>query len=571
MTRSDSGHDNGEWIDGMVLCALVAAGSRAVETNRDQINALNVFPVPDGDTGTNMSLTLRAIVEESAVQPTLHAGDAAQRMARSALLAARGNSGLISAQFFRGMADISSGRERITPSEFAEGMVAGAVAAYDSVPNPREGTMLTVMRVTADTAIERAETGAGIADLLEAVVEASVEAVALTPTQLDVLMEAGVVDSGGYGLSVFLAGALEVAQVRGDGATVFPSPDPIGVDPDARSDTGVRVEFMDAVQEEIFGYCTVFLIEGEGLDVVAIRDKVTTFGESAVVAGDATAVKIHLHPLDPGPVMSYGAALGTLAGITILNMDEQTTDWEAGRRQDGAGSPGMAVGTPDPDALRLETAIVAVCAGAGLEAIFAQAGMGACASIQGGDTMNPSVQDLLIAVEAAPSDQVLLLPNNGNIVAAALQVAALTDKDVQVVPTRSVQSGIAAVFAFSATADLDANLAAMTDAAIDVRAGSVTRAVRDAVVSGQEIKNGDVMALLNGELIAKADDPVSALVQMIQQCAEDSELITIYTGGELSSGDAERALDAAQEAAEEAEVELVSGGQPHYDFLIAFE
>ena len=571
MTRSDSGHDNGEWIDGMVLCALVAAGSRAVETNRDQINALNVFPVPDGDTGTNMSLTLRAIVEESAVQPTLHAGDAAQRMARSALLAARGNSGLISAQFFRGMADISSGRERITPSEFAEGMVAGAVAAYDSVPNPREGTMLTVMRVTADTAIERAETGAGIADLLEAVVEASVEAVALTPTQLDVLMEAGVVDSGGYGLSVFLAGALEVAQVRGDGATVFPSPDPIGVDPDARSDTGVRVEFMDAVQEEIFGYCTVFLIEGEGLDVVAIRDKVTTFGESAVVAGDATAVKIHLHPLDPGPVMSYGASLGTLAGITILNMDEQTTDWAAGRRQDGAGSPGMAVGTPDPDVPRLETAIVAVCAGAGLEAIFAQAGMGACASIQGGDTMNPSVQDLLIAVEAAPSDQVLLLPNNGNIVAAALQVPALTDKDVQVVPTRSVQSGIAAVFAFSATADLYANLAAMTDAAIDVRAGSVTRAVRDAVVSGQEIKNGDVMALLNGELIAKADDPVSALVQMIQQCAEDSELITIYTGGELSSGDAERALDAAQEAAEEAEVELVSGGQPHYDFLIAFE
>jgi len=555
----------------MVLCALVAAGSRAVETNRDQINALNVFPVPDGDTGTNMSLTLRAIVEESAVQPTLHAGDAAQRMARSALLAARGNSGLISAQFFRGMADISSGRERITPSEFAEGMVAGAVAAYDSVPNPREGTMLTVMRVTADTAIERAETGAGIADLLEAVVEASVEAVALTPTQLDVLMEAGVVDSGGYGLSVFLAGALEVAQVRGDGATVFPSPDPIGVDPDARSDTGVRVEFMDAVQEEIFGYCTVFLIEGEGLDVVAIRDKVTTFGESAVVAGDATAVKIHLHPLDPGPVMSYGASLGTLAGITILNMDEQTTDWAAGRRQDGAGSPGMAVGTTDPDAPRLETAIVAVCAGAGLEAIFAQAGMGACASIQGGDTMNPSVQDLLIAVEAAPSDQVLLLPNNGNIVAAALQVPALTDKDVQVVPTRSVQSGIAAVFAFSATADLYANLAAMTDAAIDVRAGSVTRAVRDAVVSGQEIKNGDVMALLNGELIAKADDPVSALVQMIQQCAEDSELITIYTGGELSSGDAERALDAAQEAAEEAEVELVSGGQPHYDFLIAFE
>jgi dihydroxyacetone kinase-like predicted kinase len=370
---------------------------------------------------------------------------------------------------------------------------------------------------------------------------------------------------------VFLAGALEVAQGRGDGATVFLSPDPIGVDPDSRSDTGVRIEFMDAVQEEIFGYCTVFLIVGEGLDVVTIRDKVTTFGESAVVAGDDTAVKIHLHPLDPGPVMSYGAALGTLAGITILNMDEQTSEWAADRRPGDSGPSGIVAPTPDPDAPRLETAIVAVCAGSGLEAVFAQAGMGAGTSIQGGDTMNPSVKDLLSAVEAAPSDQVLLLPNNGNIVAAALQVPALTNKNVQVVQTRSVQAGIAAVFAFSATADIDANLVAMTDAAIAVRAGSVTRAVRDAVVSGVEIKNGDVMALLDGELIAKADNPVSALVQMIQKSTEDAELITIYTGGELTDGDAERALDAAQAVAGEAEVELVSGGQPHYDFLVAFE
>lgn len=571
MTCSESGHDNQKWIDGVVLCALVAAGSRAVETNRDQINALNVFPVPDGDTGTNMSLTLRSIVEESAIQPTLHAGDAAQRMARSALLAARGNSGLISAQFFRGMASVSTGRERITPSDFAEGMVAGAIAAYDSVPNPREGTMLTVMRVSADIAVERAEMGADIAEVLEAVVEASVTAVALTPTQLDVLMEAGVVDSGGYGLSVFLAGALEMAQERGDGATVFPSPEPVGVDPDARSDTGVRIEFMDAVQEEIFGYCTVFLIEGEELDVVAIRDKVTTFGESAVVAGDATAVKIHLHPLDPGPVMSYGAGLGTLAGITILNMDEQTTEWVADRRVNGSGLPGMLSDTPDPDARCLETAIIAVCTGVGLKTIFAQAGMGACTSIQGGDTMNPSVRDLLDAVESAPSDQVILLPNNGNIIAAALQVPALTNKDVRVVQTRSVQAGITAVFAFSATADLNANVAAMTNAATDVRVGSVTRAVRDAVVSGQKIKNGDVMALLDGKLIAKADDSVSALVQMIQLSTGDAGLITIYTGEELPDSDAERALNEVQEVAGEAEVELVSGGQPHYDFLIAFE
>ena len=553
-----------EWIDGIVLCALVAAGSRAVEANRDQINALNVFPVPDGDTGTNMSLTLRAITEESRIQPAFHVGDAARRMARSALLAARGNSGLIAAQLFRGIADVSDGRERITPVEFAAGMRAGAVAAYDSVPNPREGTMLTVMRVTAEAAADCAESGAGIAAVLEAAVKRSVEAVALTPTQLDVLRDAGVVDSGGYGLSVFLAGALEQAQGRGDGATQFPPPSPIGVESDGRSFAGVRVDFINAAQEVIYGYCTVFMIEGEDLDVIKIRDRATTFGESAVVAGDSTAVKIHLHPLDPGPVISYAAALGTLSGITILNMDEQMSEWAAGQQS-------LPAPAPVADAPRLETAIVAVCAGSGLEAVFAQAGMGACSPVPGGDTMNPSVQDLLGAVEAAPSDRVLLLPNNRNIIAAALQVPELTDKDVQVIQTNSVQAGIAAAFAFSASADLDANVAAMSAAADGVRSGSVTRAVRDAVVSGREIVAGEVMALVDGELVATAGDPVTALVEMVRHAAPDTELITIYSGVDVESADVDKALLAVQEAAGEAEVEIVHGGQPNYDFLVAFE
>ena len=553
-----------EWIDGIVLCALVAAGSRAVEANRDQINALNVFPVPDGDTGTNMSLTLRAITEESRIQPAFHVGDAARRMARSALLAARGNSGLIAAQLFRGIADVSDGRERITPVEFAAGMRAGAVAAYDSVPNPREGTMLTVMRVTAEAAADCAESGAGIAAVLEAAVKRSVEAVALTPTQLDVLRDAGVVDSGGYGLSVFLAGALEQAQGRGNGATQFPPPSPIGVEGDGRSFAGVRVDFINAAQEVIYGYCTVFMIEGEDLDVIKIRDRATTFGESAVVAGDSTAVKIHLHPLDPGPVISYAAALGTLSGITILNMDEQMSEWAAGQQS-------LPAPAPVADAPRLETAIVAVCAGSGVEAVFAQAGMGACSPVPGGDTMNPSVQDLLGAVEAAPSDRVLLLPNNRNIIAAALQVPELTDKDVQVIQTNSVQAGIAAAFAFSASADLDANVAAMSAAADGVRSGSVTRAVRDAVVSGREIVAGDVMALVDGELVATAGDPVTALVEMVRHAAPDTELITIYSGVDVESADVDKALLAVQEAAGEAEVEIVHGGQPNYDFLVAFE
>ena len=561
MTRSDAaGARTQDWIDGVVLCALVAAGSRAVDTNRDRINALNVFPVPDGDTGTNMSLTLKTIVEETTVRPELHVGEVAQRMARAALLAARGNSGLISAQLFRGLADAAAGRERISPSEFAAGMHAGARAAYDSVPDPREGTMLTVMRVTAEAASAAAESGGDIAAVLEAASVAAIEAVAFTPTQLDVLRDAGVVDSGGYGLSVFLSGALEQAQGRGNGASEFLPPSPIRVEGGGLRMAGVRSGFVEAAQDTVYGYCTVFVIEGEGLEVVEIRDRTTEFGESAVVAGDSALVKIHVHPLDPGPVISYGAGLGTLSGITILNMDEQTADWAAGQRQDAA-----------PAVEWLETAIVAVCVGPGIKAAFVQAGMGACIPVAGGDTMNPSVRDLLDAVEAAPSDQILLLPNNKNILAAALQVPQLSDKAVRVVSTTSIPAGIAAAFAFSTSTDLEANVAAMSAAAEGVRSGSVTRAVRDAGVSGQKVLEGEFMALLDGALVATAGDPLTALVEMVRSVVPHPELITIYSGADVRKADVQKALEAARRAAGTAEVELVPGGQPHYDFLVAFE
>lgn len=551
-------------IDGGVLHALVAAGSRAVEANRDHINALNVFPVPDGDTGTNMNLTLRLIVEESLECPTTHAGDAAQNMAKSALLAARGNSGLISAQLFRGIADVAVGKERITPVDLAAGMHAGAMAAYDSVPDPQEGTMLTVMRLTADKATELAGAGAGLVEILEEMVLTSRDAVALTPTQLDVLKEAGVVDAGGYGLSVFLSGVLEMAQGRGDGSTLFPSPTPIGVERNLQTDSVARLDFVDSVQEEVYGYCTVFMIEGEGLDVSEIRDKTTTFGKSAVVAGDSSLIKIHVHPLEPGLVISYGASLGTLSGITILNMNEQTSEWAKGQQEKVREPLGSEV-------TRLDTAIVTVCVGGGIEAVFGQAGMGACTPVNGGDTMNPSVQELLLAVESAPSCQVILLPNNGNIVAAALQVPELTDKDVRVVQTRSVQAGIASAFAFSPTLSLDDNVSAMGNAARSVRAGSVTSAVRDATVSGHEVSVGDVLAMVDGELVAVSDEPQSALLEMARLSIDDAELVTIYTGTEFDDLNTDEVLTAVQALAGEAEVEIVSGGQPHYIFLVAFE
>ncbi|MFW6174530.1 MAG: DAK2 domain-containing protein [Chloroflexota bacterium] len=556
-------------LDGRALRALFTAAGRALDANRARVNSLNVFPVPDGDTGTNMSLTMRSIMADAEANPSDHAGQTAAQMARSALLAARGNSGLILAQLFKGLASAAEGHDELSPIHIAKGMSLGADAAYRSVPTPREGTMLTVMREAGEAATSFAERGLDLPMVLRVAADSARDSVARTPTLLPVLRDAGVVDSGGYGLFVMLSGALEYLEDRGGGGSTFPPPLALGIHEGAVSASVVSQDFVKASQEIEYGYCTVFIIEGESLSQDEIRARVAELGESAVVVGDESAVKVHVHPLDPGPVISYGVSLGTISGVQILNMDEQTREWAS--EQEEAARIGQYPASDGGEEQALDIAIVAVASGEGMKALLSDSGLGACYLVTGGDSMNPSVQDLLVAAEKAPAKSVIILPNNKNITAAARQVQELTDKEVHVVETRSMQQGVAAVLAFSHELPASENAELMAEAAEGVRSGAVCYAVRDATVSGRQVSNGDVMALLDDELLGTAPDPLAGLVTVMRAVDGMAELVTIYTGRAVHEEEASRAVEMAKEAAPHADIEVVFGGQPFYHFLLAAE
>ncbi len=552
------GASNGAFVDGDGLRELVAAAARAVERNKDEINALNVFPVPDGDTGTNMSSTLAAVVDDARQAPDTSLEPLTATMARSALLGARGNSGLILAQFFRGLSQGVSGSDTLGGREFASALRHGATAAYNAVEKPVEGTMLTVMREAAEAAESAVADSEALTDILAATCERARDCVARTPTMLEILREAGVVDAGGYGFAVVLEGALANLRGQSDGAVLIAAPEPIGVDMAAGVAGAPRIEFVQAASETVYGYCTTFVIEGEGLDPEQVRKELSGMGESSVVAGDDRQVKVHLHPLTPGPLLTYAAELGVLAGISILNMDEQTRQWVEARQA-------------EREAPQVGVAVVAVAAGAGLTAIFAREGMGASTVIAGGDTMNPSVAELVEAVDAAASENVIILPNNRNIVGTAREAASLSDKTVEVVPTATVQEGVAALLAFSPDQPLEANLSAMTDAAGAVLAGGVTRATRDVTLNGRHVNEGDMIGLLGGEVVCCGSEAEQVAIDLVRQRAVDGELVTIYRGDGVAPEDAEEVAAAVREWLGDIEVEVVDGGQPHYPYLIAIE
>ena len=542
-------------IDGLRLRSLMVAGSDALEANRETIDALNVFPVPDGDTGTNMVLTMRSVLEETGVEDHRAACDTAAAMARSALLGARGNSGLILAQFFKGLVGGLGASPTLGAGHLAAGLRMASENAYASVLDPREGTMLTVFREAADAASAQAAKSDDVTAVWEAATEQARDTVARTPTMLDVLREAGVVDSGGYGVSVLLEGALRCLRGETDGTGSIEPPRAIGVEPGAPG-TIVRREFLASAEEEVWGYCTVFAIEGEDLDPIAIRSRMSELGKSAVVGGGDSVVKIHIHTEDPGPALSYGTTLGTLSRIAILNMDEQMKDWAEERRSEQP---------------QIDLAIVAVISGDGLGSLFLNAGLGACSVVPGGDTMNPSTADLLEAVKRAPSNDVVLLPNNKNVVGTALQVPDLTEKKVSVVPTTDVPSGVAALLAYSPALDRDANVKAMTEAAASIRSGAICRASRDTSLHGKKVELGQVIGVLDDRLVSVGDDVTGVLVDMLATGGADGCLVTLYAGIAVSEEDAQAAAARIGQSVREAEIEVVKGGQPHYDYFVAIE
>ena len=542
-------------LDGDDLRDMLKASLALLERNVAAVDALNVFPVPDGDTGTNMFLTLQDAVKETASTQGAPAGEVAAATWRGAFGGARGNSGVILSQFFKGIAQGLEGSERFGVEELVAAYRYAKEHAYRSVGEPVEGTILTVITSVAEAAREAMAAGASIQDLCEAVCEAATDSVARTPTMLPVLRQAGVVDAGGQGLAVILEGLRRSVTGETSDDLEIEAPSPIGIE--STPGAAVSEEFLVSTEEDIYGYCTQFLIRGEDLDIDAIRQAVGEVGRSAVVVGDDTMVRVHAHAEDPGLLLSLGASRGTLGKVDIRNMDEQHTEFSAARRDESVAE-------------KVDVAVVAVALGDGLAALFTE--LGASRVVAGGDTMNPSVKDLMEAVESAPSDNIILLPNNKNILPAAQQVAEGATRDVRVIPTRSVPEGVSALLSFNVEEGLETNVEAMEEAASGVRSGEITKAVRDVTLDGVEVGAGMLIGLLDHKLVVSGTDLAEMTLSVIGKAEpSEGEVITLYRGEPVKTDEGEAVQRAVASAFPDAEVELVDGGQPHYHFLVSIE
>jgi len=532
-------------IGGQELRQLFAAGTAWLEQHAAYVNSLNVFPVPDGDSGTNMLLTMQAALKEVGASPEHSAGAMLKMISHGALLGARGNSGVILSQIIRGFARAIEKKDTITATDFAAALVEGARTAYKGVVKPVEGTILTVVRESADAATLAAAQSDDVRAVWVQTVEAARASVAKTPQLLPVLKEAGVVDAGGQGLLVILEGALK--YLNGEPMELVPA--------------GVSAQALEQIsREEGWGFDIQFHIRGTDLDVDAIRDKIASMGESALIVGDATLIKVHVHAPTPGAILDYGCSLGTITNIIVENMQEQYIDFMAGQ---SARPPITA-----EDIAGMTT--VAVVSGAGLARVYESLGVGRI--VTGGQTMNPSIQDLLQAIDAVKTDQVILLPNNKNILPAAEQAKLLAKKRVAVVPTLTMPQGIAALLAFNYQSDLDTNVKAMTRAAQNIRTIEITKATRSVKLDSIEVKEGQFIGLLDDDLTGAGDDRTALVLDLLARARVDEcEILTVYYGDTLTANDAEALSEAIREKYPSLEIEVVSGGQPHYHFIISVE
>ena len=553
--------------DGPGLLAAFRAAVANLEAHVEEVNALNVYPVPDGDTGSNMLATVRAALEEG----DLVAGQPADRVGAAisfgALMGARGNSGVITSQIFRGMAEGLGGKARFNGLDLAHALSEGARTAYGAVAKPVEGTILTVIRESAAAAVTAAERDPDIESVLGATVEAAERSVARTPTLLAILREAGVVDSGGQGLYRLLQGALLYVARQS----------PAGAAKDrARAGQGAKVSTLVAHADEGFGYETMFLLQPNhlgALDVDAIRNHLESIGESVLVAGDPRALKIHVHNDRPDLVIGYGLTMGTLSRISVDNLDHQARDVRETRAAEFTGVAGEAVaggnGSSAPADLPA-LGVLAVAAGDGLAAIFRD--FGVAGVVHGGQSANPSTGELLGAIEEVSAREVIVLPNNPNVVLAARQVASMAERPVAVVPTRNAAEGFAALLALDPHLDAAANARQMTDAARAIQTLVVTEAVRDATIGGRKVKRGQTIALDPDDgLVAADNDREKCVVAAVSALAAGFELVTLFYGDGADLAEAEAMARRIGSVLPAVEVEVRHGGQPYYRYLISAE
>ncbi len=557
-----SGHAGGQQpilaVDGQGFKRLIEASIAWLRHHQTAINALNVYPVPDGDTGTNMLLTMQSAWDEIADSPEQNAGLVAQAVAHGALMGARGNSGVILSQLWRGFARSLDNKQTFAASDFAEALQEAADTAYKGVIKPVEGTILTVAREAANAASQVAREYGDLVVVLDYVVGQAKQAVARTPSQLPVLAEAGVVDAGGQGLFTILEGMLR--YLRGE-TVAFDKALESAVDlkePREREGEGVpEPQFGEAG----YGYDVQFIIVGQELPVERIRADIDAMGESTLVVGDANTVKVHVHVLDPGEPISYGVRWGSLRDVVVEDMQAQYQEFILGRTAPPVTS------SPLPQS---EVMTVAVAPGEGLLRVFESLGAGRVVS--GGQTMNPSTQELLAAVEALPADQVIILPNNRNIIMAAKQAAELASKEVKVVPSRTIPQGIAALLAFNYQADLQTNFEAMQAAMTQVDTGEITTATRSVEINGVTVQSGQLIGLVNEELVAAGDSLDQVLWPLVEAMAlQEREILTLYYGNGIQDEQARQLAAQIAERYPEQEIEVVQGGQPYYHYILSAE
>jgi len=553
-----------EVLQGKDLAQAWTAGFRCLERYRDTLNALNVYPVPDGDTGTNMLLTMKAGIDRVAQVEGGGVAAVAAGLADGAFWEARGNSGVILSQFFKGLAQGLADKEVCAAADLTAALRAASDAAYRSVGNPVEGTMLTVIRCAAE-ALESAGEKTAAADCLaqwQTALAAARIALDNTPELLPRLKEAGVVDAGGMGIVVILGGAYGYLTGPEGEQWDLGLPTAAGpLDPSQRT-AAIESDFLDAATEGEWGYCTQFLIQGNGLDLEKVRADLAETAESLVIVGDDRVIRVHIHIGDPGAALSYGVALGELSQIKIDNMNLQNQDWAAGHQAAQSGNSVPPAGL----------ALVAVAPGDGLAQLFRDAGCAAVVS--GGQTMNPSVAQLVNAAAAAGGREVILLPNNKNVAITAVQ-AAERENDAQqlyVIPTRTVAQGVAAALAFNNQLPAAANQQAMAAAVAAVVSIEVTRAVRATTLDGVAVAEGDYMGLVEGDLAVVQDTPEAALLSALEgiDLSED-HIVTLYRGAEAAAEAAAAAARHIEEQTPGIQVDLVYGGQPHYPYFAAVE
>ncbi len=547
--------------DGHRLKWMVAAGLAWLEQHHEKVDQLNVFPVPDGDTGKNMMLTMRSAYQEIAGMDEREVGIVGDAVAHGALMGARGNSGVILSQLWHGFAQTLRGHDVFDAPMFVRACQSAVQAAYQSVTTPVEGTILTVAR-EATEAVVRHSFDYGEQDLqklLTIMVEAAELSLKATPELLPVLKKAGVVDSGGQGLVYVLEGMLRLLN----GETVFQPTEDVPV-----TETQGWQAALEPEDAEGYGYDVQFLMHGQSMDVDQIRADIDAMGWSTLVVGNERLIKVHVHVHNPGQPLSYAIGLGaSIDDVVVENMQDQYQHYveeRLARQFEG-----------EADRQTSEVAVIAVASGAGLRKIFEndfQAGH----VISGGQTMNPSTQDFLAAIDALPNTKIVLLPNNKNVIMAAQQAASLArDKDVRVVPSRTLQQGISAMLAYSNAAqsdDVDEVVTAMQEALHFVKSVDVTTATRDVEMNGLQVRSGQYIGLLNGDLTTAGDDLYRVLSDTLAQALdENSELVTLYYGDNLDRTQAQALVNRLSEAFEDQVFELVQGDQPLYPFIISVE